>query len=132
LVRKSLAGLLDEADIELINEVLKSLNKIRKPVWIDIHNLRAVKHGAMIHIDCHITLPFYLSLKQTHDQLKLLEYELNYEFNNRLEIFIHPDPCEFTSCNICQVTYCTYRKFDFLEKVNWSANNVLLNTKHKI
>lgn len=132
LVRKSLAGLLDETDGELINEVLESLNKIRKPIWIDIHNLRVVKHGTMIHIDCHLTLPFFLSLKQTHDQLKLIEDELNSEFNNRLEIFIHPDPCEFTSCSICQVTDCPQRKFKFLEKVTWNAGNVLLNTKHKI
>lgn len=132
LVRKALAGLLDEVDDETITQVLNVLNTIRVNEWIDIHNLRVVKHGSMLHIDCHLTMPFYFTLKETHHQLKLIETELNNHFNNRIEIFIHPDPCEFSSCSICLVQTCTHRKHYFKEKLNWKADNVLANAKHKI
>jgi cation diffusion facilitator family transporter len=40
LIRKALAGLMDEADEVIIKDVLKVLSENRREQWIDVHNLR--------------------------------------------------------------------------------------------
>ncbi|MEO6849781.1 MAG: cation diffusion facilitator family transporter, partial [Mucilaginibacter sp.] len=62
LVRRSVSGLMDEADFDVVKEVINVLNEKRRDAWIDIHNFRAQKYGNDLHIDCHLTLPNYFDL----------------------------------------------------------------------
>ncbi|MEO7488374.1 MAG: cation diffusion facilitator family transporter, partial [Ferruginibacter sp.] len=55
IVRSSVAGIMDEADSVLIEKMVVKLNADRKPNWIDLHNLRIIKYGGTIHLDCHLT-----------------------------------------------------------------------------
>ena len=64
---------MDEMDMDLVDEFIDELNKERKPDWIDVHNLRIIKFGRDVHIDCHLTLPWYYNLEQTHNQVVLFE-----------------------------------------------------------
>lgn len=57
VVRRALAGLLDEADFELLAEVGKRLERERRPDWIDIHELRTRRSGRFRHIDLHLVAP---------------------------------------------------------------------------
>jgi divalent metal cation (Fe/Co/Zn/Cd) transporter len=132
LVRKSLAGLMDEADEFVLKDVVKVLNDNRKPIWIDIHNLRIQQYGSSFHIDCHITLPWYNDLKTTHDELKNIEELITHKFHHQVELFIHPDPCLPFSCNLCQLNNCSVRQNPFAQKIEWTIENILLNEKHKI
>ena len=132
LVRKSLAGLMDEADEFVLKDVVKVLNDNRKPIWIDIHNLRIQQYGSSFHIDCHITLPWYNDLKTTHDELKNIEELITHKFHHQVELFIHPDPCLPFSCNLCQLNNCDVRQNPFSQKIEWTIENILLNEKHKI
>jgi cation diffusion facilitator family transporter len=132
LVRKSLAGLMDEADEYVLNDVVKVLNDNRKPIWIDFHNLRIQQYGSSFHIDCHITLPWYNDLKTTHDELKNIEELITDKFHHQVELFIHPDPCLPFSCNLCQLNNCSVRQNPFAQKIEWTIENILLNEKHKI
>ena len=59
--------------MELADEFIDELNKERKPDWIDVHNVRIIKFGRDVHIDCHLTLPWYYSLEKTHEQVELFE-----------------------------------------------------------
>lgn len=132
LIRKSLAGLMDEADETLLQEVVEVLNKNRHTTWIDIHNLRVQQYGSSYHIDCHITLPWYDNLQTTHDELKNIEDLIIQKFHNRVELFIHPDPCIPTSCGICAVVNCEYRKQPFVKTLDWTLQNMLTNEKHSL
>jgi cation diffusion facilitator family transporter len=58
IIRESLAGIMDEADMELLSEVVKEINANRDDRWIDLHNLRVIKYGPLMHIDCHLTMPW--------------------------------------------------------------------------
>jgi cation diffusion facilitator family transporter len=130
LVRKSLAGLMDEADENIMSEVLEVLNKHRSPKWIDIHNLRMQQYGSSFYIDCHITLPWYNNLHDTHDELKKIEYIITSQFHHQVELFIHPDPCIPESCSLCQITECKHRIHPFKEELKWTLKNVMENKKH--
>jgi len=130
LIRKSLSGLMDEADEESLNEVVKVINQHRSARWIDIHNLRVLRYGAHLHIDCHITLPWYDNLQSSHDELKNIETFIYKELKGKVEIFIHPDPCIPDSCSICNIDDCLFRKQAFDKKVEWTLENLLQDMKH--
>ena len=132
LVRESLNNLMDKADIALIDEIAVSLQKIRQDKWIDIHNLRMQKFGHYVHIDCHMTLPFYESLESVHNEIKTLEKEINRSTKYTVELFIHTDPCDQIPCNICAVSKCSFRKKEFVAQVEWSSKNMMQNKKHTL
>ena len=132
LLRKSLAGLMDETDEEVVQSIVEVLNETRKPKWIDVHNLRVLQYGSSYHIDCHITMPWYENLSVTHDELKEIEQVFSKKFQGRVEVFIHPDPCVPESCRLCQITTCEVRNSPFEKKVDWTLQNIQGNAKHII
>ncbi|MFN4234072.1 MAG: cation diffusion facilitator family transporter [Bacteroidia bacterium] len=132
LMRKSLAGVLDETDYLLVDEIIDVLNKNRKEEWIDIHNFRVIKYGSNLHIDCHITLPWYYSLEQSHQVVSEVETILTRESENHVEVFIHADPCLPDSCNICALKNCAQRKHDFVKQITWTKEVILKNQKHSL
>lgn len=132
IVKVSLDHLMDKADPESMNRIAVVLEQIKRPHWIDIHNMRIQKFGELFHIDCHMTLPFYESLENVHHEIKELEEELNKAFNNRIELFVHMDPCQQIPCSICPVAECKARKSAFKKRITWSAENLALNKKHSL
>jgi cation diffusion facilitator family transporter len=132
LMRKSLAGVLDEVDYALVEEILEVVNKNRKDDCIDIHNFRVIKYGANLHIDCHITLPWYYSLEQAHQLITEVETILTRESENYVEVFIHADPCLPSSCNICALKNCKERKHEFVKQIPWTSDIILKNKKHSL
>ncbi len=131
LLKKSVNSLLDEADYEKLQLLISELQLHRKDKWIDIHNLRVIKYGANLHVDCHITLPWYEPLESAHDEVTAVEKLISNSLGNDVEFFIHADPCITpTSCAICQLANCTYRKAAFEKKIEWELSNMLPNKKH--
>ncbi len=132
LMRTSVAGLMDEADTEMLENVARVLQENRKANWIDMHNLRIVKYGAQVHIDSHLTLPWYYTLEESHEEVTAVESLISDKFHKEVELFIHADPCIETSCGICELHTCKVRKLAFVKRVNWDSEQLLLNQKHSI
>lgn len=130
VLRKSISGIMDEADFDLLKKLIVILNASRKKQWIDIHNMRIVKYGSVLHIDCHMTLPWYFSLKESHDEVKAVEVLVNREAERKVELFIHTDPCVPASCTVCQISDCKARQQPFQRKIAWDIDSVLRNQKH--
>ena len=132
LLKQSINHLMDKADLETIAQVVTALQKNRNENRIDIHNLRVQKFGSALHIDCHITLPFYFTLNQVHDEIKLLEHDMNIEFQQGVELFVHTDPCQQLPCDICNVQECAFRTKSFVKKLEWNSELLMQNKKHSI
>jgi cation diffusion facilitator family transporter len=131
LLKKSVTSLLDEADEEKLVLLVTELNKHRQEKWIDIHNLRVIKYGPNLHVDCHITLPWYDSLEESHSEVDAVEKLVRKSLGRNVEFFIHADPCIMPkSCTVCQLTNCSYRKVPMQKKVEWELSNMLPNKKH--
>nr|WP_294901147.1 cation diffusion facilitator family transporter [uncultured Pedobacter sp.] len=130
LVRKSVAGLMDEVDIEVVNNVVNFLNINRKDAWIDVHNLRAQRYGAETHIDCHVTLPYYFDLNQVHDQISEIDRLVGENIGDKTEFFIHADPCIPQCCHYCNVKDCPVRSEAQTDNIVWTVNNTTKNQKH--
>jgi cation diffusion facilitator family transporter len=132
LVRKSLAGLMDETDTAIIDEVVLKLQSSRKNDWIDLHNLRVLQYGSSLHVDCHITMPWYYSLAETHNRVDEVEAVLKNAYPDKVEVFVHADPCMAFSCEVCGILDCQVRRQPFKKKIIWSAQNTLPNQKHSL
>lgn len=129
LIRKSISGLMDETDTVLVNTIVNILEKERKADWIDIHNLRTQQYGHDLHIDCHITIPYYYDLVRVHDEVESIEQLIKRNVENDVELFIHVDPCLPNCCNYCSLE-CAVRKHPQERTITWNVNNIMNNAKH--
>lgn len=131
LIKESIFNLLDKIDYTKIEKLISILNNNRREVWIDIHNLRILKYGSVIHVDAHLTLPWYFSLEEAHKEVDDLDKIVKQTLNQEIEFFIHTDPCVSNSCTICLIKDCKVRKQAFVKKLNWNLQNILPDSKHK-
>ena len=132
ILRSSIAGIMDEADLELLTKLVAFLNENRQPYWIDLHNLRVIKYGGQLHIDCHLTVPWYINVHQAHREIDILSALIKKEFGDSIELFVHSDGCLDFSCKICTVAACPERKHPFEKKIAWTESNILSNQKHQL
>jgi cation diffusion facilitator family transporter len=133
LVRQSVNSLLDEADHEKLEALIRVLNKNRRDKWIDMHKLRAQKFGPQLHVDCHITLPWYDTLEESHAEVNAVEKLVRGNMEGDVEFFIHSDPCVPPhSCQVCPLAACPVRKADFVKRLDWTLENMLPDAKHSL
>ena len=132
ILRKSLAGIMDEADKVLLNQFIQELNAHKKANWIDLHNLRVIKYGPLLHIDCHLTLPWYMNIHEAHEEIDALSDLIKNKFGDAIELFVHTDGCLDFSCAICTKTDCPVRKHPFQQQLIWTLDNLVSNQKHSI
>lgn len=132
LIRESINNLLDEADYEKLNQVVAILNANRREKWIDMHNLRVLKYGSHLHIDAHITLPWYDKLEDSHIEVTAVEDLIKKELQGEVEFFIHADPCLPISCPICILPNCPVRQHQLVKRLDWTLENLLPDQKHKL
>ncbi len=132
IVRSSVAGIMDEADMELINTLVEKLNGSRNENWVDLHNLRIIKYGSILHLDCHLTLPWYFNMNQAHEEIDALAGLVKDTFGDSMELFIHTDGCLDFSCRICTKQSCDKRKYDFERRLEWTVENISVNSRHKL
>lgn len=132
IIRTSLAGIMDETDQELLVKLVKLLNDNRRENWIDLHNLRIIKYGSTLHVDCHLTVPWYLTVKDAHIEIDALAELVRKNFGESLELFVHSDGCLDFSCKICNKKDCHVRKHPFEKRVEWTVENISRDKKHEI
>ena len=130
LLRKSVGGLMDESDFEVVEEVINILNNNRHNSWIDVHNLRTQRYGTDLHIDCHITLPYYFDLNQVHEEVSGVDKLVNQSASVQTEFFIHADPCLPECCHYCRMHECPVRSEPKRTDIEWNTHNVTKNQKH--
>jgi cation diffusion facilitator family transporter len=132
IIRKSLAGIMDEADMDLLEQMLKLLNANKRDNWIDLHNLRVIKYGSRLHVDCHLTVPWYLNIHEAHVEVEALEKLIRQEFGESIELFVHTDGCLPISCPVCIKDDCPVRQQPFKQRLEWTLENILANKKHTV
>jgi cation diffusion facilitator family transporter len=132
IIRKSISGIMDESDAEVIDEIVEVLNQERIPEWIDVHNMRVINYAGFYHIDCHLTVPYYINVNEAHAILDSLTDMFTRKFQNRVEFFIHVDGCLQAQCRICAIESCAFRSNEFESHIPWTHENILSNQKHGV
>lgn len=130
IIKKSLAGIMDEADMKLLQRMVRLLNKNRRPNWIDIHNLRIIKYGTILHIDCHLTVPYYLNVLEAHTEIDALQEFIKSEFGESVEMFVHTDGSYPVSC---AVSFNKNNKAELAllkENNEWTLENIMKDERY--
>ena len=132
IIRSSIEGIMDKADERLLKEMVSMLNEHKSINWIDLHNLRIIKYGPRLHMDCHLTVPWYFNVHEAHREIDSLSALVKKKYGDSVELFVHSDGCMNFSCPICSKLECHVRQHPFEEKVEWTLDNILSDKKHSI
>ncbi|MCG2793828.1 MAG: cation diffusion facilitator family transporter [Weeksellaceae bacterium] len=124
IVRRSLSGIMDEADPAMLGRLAEFLNQNRKSEWIDVHNMKIQQFGSRLHIDAHITLPWYFDLRTAHNEMEEMIRIIVENTERVVEFNFHMDDCKPTSCPICQIENCPVRQHEFVKKIEWTGENI--------
>ncbi|MCS6990296.1 MAG: cation diffusion facilitator family transporter [Chitinophagales bacterium] len=131
VIRSAVAGIMDEADMHLLNQIIRFVNDRRRPAWVDLHNMRVIKYGAVLHVDCHLTLPWYYSVAQAHEEVHELRQVMMQSVQNPVEFFIHTDACvPQHQCRLCLLDSCPHRQHAFQMSQQWTLETTLADRKH--
>lgn len=132
IIRTSVAGIMDERDHELLKQLVAVLDNNRRKNWIDLHNLRIIKYGSTLHVDCHLTVPWYLNVHEAHAEVEKVGEIVGKQFENEIELFVHSDGCLPTGCPICIKDDCPVRHHAFERRIHWTVQNIERDKKHQL
>ena len=132
IIKESVSGIMDEVDYDLVKDIVELLQTHRQPNWIDVHNLRIIKYGGALHIDCHLTVPRYFDVVQAHTEVDALEDILREQTGAAVELFVHVDACVVESCRLCPRQDCPVRSSAFESLEAWTSENIMKNRKHGV
>lgn len=132
IVRQSLRGIMDEADVDMLKKLATILNENRKEEWIDFHNVKIQQFGSRLHIDAHLTLPYYFELREAHNEMENAILTVVDHAERQIEFNFHMDDCKPTSCDICLMKDCPVRSSTFKKKIEWTALNITQPDKHTV
>lgn len=132
ILRRSIGGIMDEADVKVLNRMVQVLNNNRRENWVDLHNLRVIRYGSVLHVDCHLTVPWYFNVNEAHKEIDELGSLIQKEFGDSFEMFVHSDGCLAFQCRICDKANCNVRQHNFVQLVPWTLHNISSNKKHQL
>ena len=131
IIRTSVAGIMDKRDRELLAKLIETLDRNRSKNWVDIHNIRIIKYGSTLHIDAHLTVPWYLNVHEAHSEVDKLANLVRKDFGDAIELFVHTDGCLPISCPICIKDDCPVRYHTFQKRIKWTVRNMERDQKHE-
>ncbi len=127
LIRQSIGGLMNETDQILLKKISDIIISIRKDYWIDLHQLRFWTSGERVFIDFHLIIPFYFTVKQSHDEEDRIKSELRNHFTN-VDLKIHFDYCWDELCKLCEYNNCLHRKEKLSQRFEWNRDKLIGGT----
>ncbi|MGD8780344.1 MAG: cation diffusion facilitator family transporter [Ignavibacteria bacterium] len=124
LIRQSIGGLMNETDPETLNKISQILIDNKNDKWIDIHQLRFWTSAERIFIEFHLILPFYFTIKESHDEEEHIREVIAKIFPHS-QIYIHLDYCEFDLCKMCRKSVCEFRKENLIVSNEWNSDYLI-------
>lgn len=126
ILRKTAKALMDHADEVDTQRIIELANNSRRTAWIDIHDLRVISYGESIHLDCHLTIPWYYNIRQGHDECDALEAILVEGLKpNDAMVSVHSDPCDSRLCSACAMSSCHDRREEFRQVGEFTTKTMI-------
>jgi len=110
LVKQSSQALLDIEDPEILRKLVRTMNQIRPPEVIALHELRTMRSGRYTHVDIHVVMPGHYPLSSSHDLAESFGGDVVSVSGIEGELHIHTDPCQQAWCKVCAVDECPLRQ----------------------
>ena len=125
VVRRSVGGLLDEEDAEIIRAVVLRLREINFEGVIQLHHLRIVRSGRHHHIDAHAVVPEIWNVAEAHQRTQEFERNFMAGYPQPGELHLHIDPCRRVYCRQCSWAPCPIRAEAFVTPIALSAESLI-------
>lgn len=125
ILKVTTSNLIDQADVTVLKEIADIVYTHRTVNWINIHNLKLVKYGDVYHIDCDLTLPWYMNIADAHREGELIKKSIIENTSNTIDFTIHTDACNEEFCKCCKIANCPYRKQDFEAEIKWTYEQLI-------
>jgi cation diffusion facilitator family transporter len=125
LVRYAAGGLLDEEDPQLLQQLVQAMNANLQPGIIRVHNTRAIRSGRFTHVDAHLVVPEFWSVRRAHDESDAFERAVMSSGSLRGEIVFHTDPCRRLYCAQCELPDCPIRVEPFRERQPLTVEEII-------
>jgi len=98
LLRRAVAGLMDEADEPTLERIVAAINRVREPDWTQLHALRCRHQGNAYHVDFHLVVPPDWTVERGHATSDTLEAAILEELEAEGSVLVHldcrPDPAD--------------------------------------
>ena len=125
IIRTAIGGLMDEVNPKLMGQIAATMLRVRRPGWITPHAAKVHRLGQAFHLDLHLVFPRYWSLDQAHEASHQMQDSLRSEFDDRVEVMIHNEPCIDSNCRFCDVEECPIRAEEFCGELRFGAEDVV-------
>ncbi len=109
LVAESSRALLDSEDPQVVTQVVRAMNRVRPWDVIAVHELRTFRSGRYTHVDVHLVVPEYYSIRQAHDLCEGFCARTLETADIEGEVHTHVDPCGKLYCGLCAAPDCALR-----------------------
>ncbi len=129
VVKTSMDGVMDRSDTGLVSEVIGLINSRRHDHWVDIHNLRIIKYGPLIHIELHMIFPRDMTVEQQYTEVTELNEAIRAEYGDNLDVTIMGEPCDGSLCRSC-ASECGYRTEAFVGRIEWTVETATDRDHH--
>jgi len=130
LVHASSKALLDAENPEILKQIVDQLNSIPRGKIITAHELKAQQFGRDTHVDLHVVVPEYLSIKEAHHEADLISRALRERLGFNSEVHTHIDPCERDFCGECSEANCSIRVSPFQRQEPFTVSEITKPGKH--
>jgi cation diffusion facilitator family transporter len=131
ILRKTVANLIDKADEDVLKKMLEVTSNCKKPEWVDIHNMKVIKYGSNLFVDCDLTLPWFFNIEEGHRACEELRSILSSKNSDRVLVSIHSDPCKEEHCEHCLMKDCVYRKIPFVAPLSLTMEDITASDEER-
>jgi divalent metal cation (Fe/Co/Zn/Cd) transporter len=109
LVHESANALLDNADPGLLKKIVQSINELKGPELISVHELRTMRSGRYVHVDIHMVVPEFYTVEKAHEVVESFGLKIIDHLKLEGEFHTHTDPCQKKYCARCEIKDCPIR-----------------------
>jgi len=125
IMKETTSVLMDEADFKIIDSIAKIIYEHRTENWVNIHNVKLVRYGNSFHLDCDLTLPWYMNVKEAHQEIDRLQEVVKNGYSETVDLTIHTDACNDDLCKSCKKSNCDVRKYEFAYELPWTYEQII-------
>lgn len=123
--------IMDKSDSEIIDVLTDAINEYRHDDWIDVYNLRMIKHGPKIYVDMHVVFPKKMTVSDISEETAELTEAIAARYGDSVEISVTPVPCHEYNCRNC-LRNCFDRDQDFEKRIVWTARMICCDKPHAV
>jgi len=123
---KSAGRIMDPADKKALTEVTRAFNHARAPEVIDMHHLRVVSYGSLIHIEAHMVVPDDTPMARVDEIRGAIEAECRRVLGPGADITIQAESCDRMACKHCNSGDCDHRGGEFHRNVFLDVDTVIM------